>query len=121
MFKQLRDWMICGNLNDKYEEFYICVDKKMLAAHHQHQHLHDMTSWVGDEQEQTYTQEESGVAGGEPGSSMTKDTGAQNLNSLTEIEQLFIGEQRFMSGYSQYMLSAKLPSYLNLKVANKVR
>lgn len=28
MYKQLRDWMVCGCLNDKYEEFFICIDEK---------------------------------------------------------------------------------------------
>lgn len=31
MFKQLRDWMVCGTLNDKYEEFFICIDDKKAA------------------------------------------------------------------------------------------
>jgi hypothetical protein len=31
MFKQLRDWMVCGSLNDKYDEFFICMDDKKAA------------------------------------------------------------------------------------------
>ena len=30
MYKQLRDWMICGSLNDKYDEFFISLDDKKL-------------------------------------------------------------------------------------------
>ena len=28
MYKQLHDWMVCGHLNDKYEEFFISIDDK---------------------------------------------------------------------------------------------
>jgi len=28
MFKQLRDWMVCGRLNDHYGEFFIGLDER---------------------------------------------------------------------------------------------
>lgn len=32
MYKQLRDWMVCGHLNDKFEEFFISIDKKQAES-----------------------------------------------------------------------------------------
>ena len=82
MYKQLRDWMIYGNLNDKYEEFFICHDK-------------ELTSEV---ENQAYKDE----------------------SDLTEIDEIF-SNLRFSSSYSQFKLnSSKLPSFINLKIANKI-
>ena len=89
MFKQLRDWMICGHLNDKYEEFFIYLDKNLTTGNA------DATSQDDD-------------------FLMLKSLTGFNLNSINEVEELFIGV-RFSSNYSQYTLSSpKLPSYMNL-------
>ena len=95
MFKQLRDWMICGHLNDQFEEFYIYLDKNNTTGNA------DSTSQDDD-------------------FLMLKSLTGFNLNSINEVEELFIGA-RFSSNYSQYTLSStKLPSYINLKCANKI-
>ena len=83
MYKQLRDWMIYGNLNDKYEEFYICHDKELFCD--------------------TYSQTEKG-----------EDT------ELIEIDNIF-SSLRISSSYSQFKInSSKLPSYISIKIANKI-
>ncbi len=83
MYKQLRDWMIFGNLNDKYEEFYICHDKEFFSDN--------------------YSQTEKG-----------EDT------ELIEIDKIF-SSLRISSSYSQFKInSSKLPSYISIKIANKI-
>jgi gamma-tubulin complex component 4 len=82
MYKQLRDWMIYGNLNDKYEEFFICHDKDYCL-----------------ETESQTTKEDS---------------------DLTEIDNIF-SSLRFSSSYSQFKINSfKLPSYISIKIANKI-
>lgn len=102
MYKQLRDWMVCGQLNDKYEEFFICIDDKRqqeVAVH------------VGGQCVQQSMID----------SIMGEDVTSGSATSVNEVEELFFGQNRFTSTYSQYTLSsAKLPAYINLKVANKI-
>lgn len=96
MFKQLRDWMVRGCLNDKYEEFFICIDDKKQAEIQQ-------TGIVAQQ------------------SMIDSIMGEDATANVNEVEELFFGNNRFTSNYSQYTLnSAKLPSYINLKVANKI-
>lgn len=98
MFKQLRDWMICGVLNDKYDEFYIYLDKN---------HTNPDSTIQTTNQDDNLLMLDGTLAG-------------FNLNNINEVEELFIGV-RFNSSYSQYTLSSpRLPSYLNLKCANKI-
>lgn len=99
MYKQLRDWMICGHLNDKYDEFYIYIDKN--------HNTNDQTTQASNAQDDELLMLGGSLAG-------------FNLNNINEVEELFIGI-RFNSSYSQYTLSStKMPSYLNLKCANKI-
>lgn len=82
MYKQLRDWMIYGNLNDKYEEFYICHDKDFF-----------------NESDNQATKED---------------------YDLIEIDNIF-SSLRFSSSYSQFKINtSKLPSYISIKIANKI-
>ena len=84
MYKQLRDWTINGVLNDKYDEFYICVDKNFDGNLESEKELVD----------------------------------EETLYSLKDFNTF---EDRFSSSYSQYCLnSQRVPSYLNLKTANKI-
>ncbi len=95
MFKQLRDWLIYGMLNDKYTEFFICLnDKKEVQAKNEEN-------------------DECGVGLG------------FTVDELTEIGELLANDNRSCScsrsSRSAYMLNAKMfPSYLNLKTANKI-
>ena len=91
MYKQLRDWMIYGQLNDKYDEFYICHDKNVSDATLS-------TTSTADNQGKTSDED-------------------ANYNEIDEI----FSSMRFSSSYSQFKLnSSKLPSYINLKIANKI-
>jgi hypothetical protein len=88
MYKDLRDWMIYGNLTDKYEEFYICYDiNKTIASN--------------TTKTNTDLEEDAGIV-------------------TNELDDLFIGT-RFSSNYSQFvMMSSRLPSFINLKIANHI-
>lgn len=83
-FKQLRDWLIFGNLNDKYGEFFIYMDQKNLD-------------------------------------STDNDKNNQNkIDNFNEAEE-FILEDKFSSKFSQFSFnSSQLPSYISLKIANKI-
>ena len=92
LYKQMREWMIYGNLDDKYEEFFICND---LAA----------ASEAETASERQQRDEEMDGAG-----FMTN-----------EVEELFIGSE-FSSKQSQFTLnSTRLPSYINLNIAKKIQ
>lgn len=96
MYKQLRDWMIYGHLNDKYDEFFISLDKI----------LNDTTATVE-------SVDKNGTA-----TSKTQDE--EGFFMSNEMEDLFLGH-RFSSRYSQYCLNCtRLPSFINLKTANKI-
>ena len=87
MYKQMRNWMIYGNLEDKYEEFFVCYDN--LAN--------------SDSQKEAASRDED-----------------NDLLFSNETDELFIGS-RFSSKHSQFALnSARLPSYINIKIANKI-
>jgi hypothetical protein len=95
MYKQMRDWMIYGYLDDKYDEFFIVCDTNAANANDDKQQtmLKSMTNSKPDE----------------------LDTFIMN-----EIEEQAI-ENKFSSKNSQYALnSARLPSFINLKIANKI-
>lgn len=94
MFKQLRDWMICGTLNDRYDEFYIIIDKNITNA---------------AESTSNYDEDLASLSG---------TLASFSLNNLSEHLLL---ANKFSSNYSQYKLSStRLPSYLNMKCANKI-
>lgn len=98
MFKQLRDWMVCGIMNDNYEEFFICIDERKQGE----------LERAGKIEKQSMVD-----------SIMGEDPSSFNVDQ--EFEDLFLGMNRFTSSYSQYTLnSTKLPAYINLKVANKI-
>ncbi|RNA08423.1 Gamma-tubulin complex component 4 [Brachionus plicatilis] len=89
LFKQLRDWLIFGNLNDKYAEFFIYLDRKNLES-----------------------------------AETSSDKNSQNTfdcaSTLNEAEEMILGN-KFSSKFSQFSLnSAQLPSYISLKIANKI-
>lgn len=87
LFKQLRDWLIFGNLNDKYGEFFIQMDQKNL----------DSTE-----------------------NNKTSQIKIDNLSNLNEAEEIIL-EDKFSSKFSQFSLnSSQLPSYISLKIANKI-
>ena len=90
MYKQLRDWMIYGNLNDKYEEFYICYDNNNSSNE----------TTMTDKQAHKTQEDDPGL--------------------INEIEDIFL-TTRFSSSFCLFSLnSSKLPSYINLKIANKI-
>jgi hypothetical protein len=87
MFKQLRDWLIYGTLNDKHAEFFICPSDPSKSAQ---PNAEETLSEMGEYSEQA------------------------------EPSDLFLQHQSRPS-HSQYMLNAAMiPSYLNLKTANKI-
>ena len=47
MYNQLRDWIIYGVLNDKYDEFYICVDKNNEKQAQQPKQIDDDFALLG--------------------------------------------------------------------------
>jgi hypothetical protein len=95
MFKQLRDWMVRGQLYDKYNEFYVGIEHTQAENSKEMQSLYE------------------------------QNDADRHLSILTEqlnsIEEALLGGSRFSSNYSNCILNHNmLPSYLNLKTANKI-
>ncbi len=96
LYKQLRDWMIYGNLNDKYNEFFICHEANVQTENTTIQSVEIKAL------------------------KMHEDDLGLSAFSVNEIEELFMGT-KFSSNYSQFTLNTtRLPSYINLKTANKI-
>jgi hypothetical protein len=103
MYKQLRDWMVYGHLNDKYNEFFICLDKILTNEK-------SATSILANN---TLELDKTLLA-------TASSTMADDCLLYNDVEDLFFGA-RFSSRYSQYCLnSSQLPSFIKLKTANKI-
>ena len=86
MYKNLRDWMIYGDLNDKYEEFFI---------------FYDSTKTESTTSNKANDDDEVGMM-------------------ANDLDEFFLGT-RFSSNYSRFnLLSARLPAFVSLKIANHI-
>lgn len=95
MYKQLRDWMLYGNLYDKYGEFFICTMDNTTSA--------------------SRSSSTSNLAV----LSQPQQTTGDNDN--IDLEDAFILGDRFTSSFTQYSLnSTQLPTFISLKTANKI-
>lgn len=91
MYKQLRDWMIYGNLDDKYGEFFIALEAS------------------NDSSKQSSQDER-----------VKKEEEVEKFH-LNEIEEALMGASKFSSKQTQFALSThRLPSYVSLKIANMI-
>jgi gamma-tubulin complex component 4 len=91
LYKQMREWTIYGNLDDKYDEFFICHD----ATANQEMNYEDKSSEKRDEEVEGFL--------------------------TNEIEDLFIGSKFSSKHSQFTLNSARLPSYVNLNIAKKIQ
>jgi hypothetical protein len=100
MYKNLRDWMIYGTLNDKYDEFYICYD--------------------ANKNENTINNNNNNNTNNSTTNNTTSNDDEDAGIVANELDEFFLGT-RFSSNYSQFtLMSSRLPSFINLKIANHI-
>lgn len=108
MYKQLREWMLYGNLNDKHGEFFISIkDSSSSTSSTSSSTLSLATTTVA-----TGT----GCAGGGGGFSSGFDEESDFVDDVFSS-----ASDRFASSsFTQYTINSQLPSFISTKTASNI-